>query len=92
MRVREQIVKELQSRWPSVAFSFGMRGRHAAVYLEHGGLSRFCVFSSTRTDDRAIKNKIAELRRLLKTMGVTPNDERRFHEDAARAETSRSSV
>lgn len=42
--------------------------RHSRFVIEAGGRSRFVTFTETRTDYRGILNKVAELRKLIRSL------------------------
>lgn len=65
MKSHEDIERELQKH-PGVDYEFARRGKHPSVILKVGDRQKYVVFTGTRTDPRGMKNKIAQIRRVIR--------------------------
>jgi hypothetical protein len=59
------------SRWPGVTWSRQIRGKHYAIVLTYGGVSRFVTYPCTPGDTvRGALNHIHDLRLVLTALGA----------------------
>lgn len=66
----EQQEAEL-SRWPGVTWTRQHRGKHYALVLEYGGLSRFVIYPASPGDMlRGGLNHVRDIRAVLTAMGA----------------------
>lgn len=61
--------KELED-WPGVTFTVEDGGKHPKVVLDYKGETRFVVTASTPSDNRALPNHLATLRREIRALGA----------------------
>jgi len=57
-------------RWPGVSAEFDRRRKHPVVFIRYGSQERMLTFPGTAGDYRAVKNKIADIRRMLRGWGA----------------------
>ena len=62
-------VKELEE-WPGTSFEEESQGKHRKRILRYKDETRLVVFSNTPSDQRALPNHIALVRRELRGMGA----------------------
>jgi len=65
------IVDTELAKWPGVAWSRQPRGKHQALVLEFGGVSRFVIYPTTPGDSgRGALNHLQNVRGVLKELGA----------------------
>lgn len=65
----EYLKKELK-RWPGVEHRVEHSGRHPRLWLEYQGERKFVPFSSTKVGRYGLMQKVTQLRRTLREIGV----------------------
>lgn len=75
MRMGSYLEDEL-AHWPTVKHELTHRGRHRAFVLTYGHHKRTLFHSGTGVERRAILNSVTLLRRLMREMGATRDDEK----------------
>lgn len=65
----EQLEKEL-ARWPGVNYRADYTTRHPRIWIEYKGEKRFVPFSKTKVGRYGLMQKVTQLRRTLREMGV----------------------
>jgi hypothetical protein len=69
-RIRKELEKEL-GRWSGITgHSFKQIGKHPRLVINTADDSRFVTMSLTASDHRATKNKIGDLRKVLRELGA----------------------
>lgn len=69
-RVRKELEKELD-RWTGITgHHFEHTGKHPRLVVNTANASRFITMSLTASDVRATKNKIGDLRKVLRELGA----------------------
>jgi hypothetical protein len=69
-RTNKEMLKELD-RWQGITgHRFEHGGKHPRLVVETERGSRFITMSLTASDGRAIKNKIGDLRKVLRELGA----------------------
>jgi hypothetical protein len=61
--------KELRT-WSGVTFEVEHLSTHPKLWVCYNSNRRFLIFSSTNVDPRGIRNKVSQLRRLLRELGA----------------------
>jgi hypothetical protein len=61
--------RELE-KWPGVTMIIGRAGSHKFAEFVWNGQRRRTFYPSTPSDNRVIKNKIGDMRRTLRKMGL----------------------
>ncbi len=61
--------KELR-RWPGVKHRAEYGTRHPRLWVQYGETERFVPFSTTKVGKYGLMQKVTQLRRLLRDMGV----------------------
>lgn len=65
----EHLKKELK-RWPGVEHRVEHSGRHPRLWVEYQGERKFVPFSSTKVGRYGLMQKVTQLRRTLREIGV----------------------
>lgn len=69
-RVIKELEKEL-GRWSGITgHHFEKNGKHPRLVVNTANASRFVTMSLTASDHRATKNKIGDLRKVLRELGA----------------------
>ena len=69
-RTKDELVREI-GRWSGVTdHRFEHGGKHVRLVLTTAKASRFVTMSLTASDHRATKNKISDLRKVLRELGA----------------------
>lgn len=69
-RTKEELVREL-GRWSGITgHHFEKGGKHLRLVVNTANASRFVTMSLTASDHRATKNKIGDLRKVLRELGA----------------------
>ena len=74
MREMEKRIRKELSAWTGVDYRLERGGKHKAFVLQAraGRRRRRLQFTATQTDRRGVLNKLTELRRVLREIGVQP--------------------
>ena len=67
---RKALLSELEKWDGIVGHSFERGGKHSRLIVETAAGSRFLTLSLTASDFRATKNKVSDLRRVLRELGA----------------------
>jgi len=65
----DKLHKELRA-WPGVTYEVDNTSHHPKLRVRYAGTERFLPFSSTSVDERGVRNKVSQLRRLLRELGA----------------------
>lgn len=65
--MKEVLIKEVVRR-PGVSWEISRARKHGRLTVTVNGRSRFLMFTTTPVEGRGVKNKVAELRRLIKEL------------------------
>lgn len=58
------------ARWPGVTWTRTLRGKHYALVLEYGGVSRFVIYPATGSDRRGPLNCVRDIRAACRDLGA----------------------
>lgn len=68
------------ARWPGVTWSRALRGKHYALVLTFGGLSRFVTYSCTPSDGgHGLQNHLRDVRKVCTEIGAKRLAEPKSH-------------
>lgn len=67
----EDALRREVANWPGVSVRKEARGRHNALVLTLGERERFHIFTSTKSNARASKNAVSDIRKTLRILGAT---------------------
>lgn len=66
---KRAFAREVQ-HWPHADISFTNSTRHQKLIISYQGKRSSCIFASTDSDHRALKNAVAGMRRELRHLGA----------------------